>query len=251
MRVITVANRKGGTAKTTTVVNLAFGLAQHGNRVLVLDLDNQGHVMQGLTALGTESQDIITTMPLKGFFTSIVKCSEKIYATHVDTTRANTNDDIALDAIRLWCDSDQVSTHFDIVIIDTPPTLSSQLMAALSAATDIIIPATPMPLASDGVQKLLNACRKAMAERKFRATSLTILPVMVEQNLKLHRQELSSWYGRYGRNKVLSPIHKNITLAEAFAKKKPVFAYAPHSRGARDYTELCKQLIGYKQEVMQ
>ena len=75
MRVITVANRKGGTAKTTTVVNLAFGLAQHGNRVLVLDLDNQGHVMQGLTALGTESQNVITTMPLKGFFTSIVKCS--------------------------------------------------------------------------------------------------------------------------------------------------------------------------------
>ena len=117
-------------------------------------------------------------------------------------------------------------------------------MSALSAATDIIIPATPLPLASDGVQKLLNACRNAMAERKFRATKLTILPVMVEQNLKLHRQELNNWYGRYGRSKVLSPIRKSIKLAEAFAENKPVFAYAPNSRGAHDYTELCKQLIG-------
>ena len=83
-----------------------------------------------------------------------------------------------------------------------------------------------------------------MAERKFRATKLTILPVMVEQNLKLHRQELSNWYGRYGRSKVLSPIRKSIKLAEAFAENKPVFAYAPNSRGAHDYTELCKQLIG-------
>ena len=251
MRVITVANRKGGTAKTTTVVNLAFGLAQHGNRVLVLDLDNQGHVMQGLSALGNESQTSITSMPLKGFFTSIVKCCDKIYATNVDTTRANTNEDIALDAIRRWCDSDEVSQQFDMVIIDTPPTLSPQLIAALSAATDIIIPATPMPLASDGVQKLLNACRNAMVERKFRATSLTILPVMVEQSLKLHRQEMSNWFGRYGRNKVLRPIHKNIKLAEAFAENKPILAYAPNSRGAHDYTELCKQLIGINEEVMQ
>lgn len=83
-----------------------------------------------------------------------------------------------------------------------------------------------------------------MAQRKFRATKLTILPVMVEQNLKLHRQELSGWYERYGRNKVLVPIRKSIKLAEAFAQNKPVFAYAPNSRGAHDYTELCKQLIG-------
>lgn len=244
MKVITVANRKGGTAKTTTVVNLAYGFAQAGKRVMVIDLDNQGHVMHGLKALGCTLQSEITELPISHFFTSVVKCSENIYATNVDTNKANTNDNITLDTLRNWCDSVPVTTHFDIVLIDTPPTLSPQLMAALSAATDIIIPATPLPLASDGVQKLLTACRNAMAERKFRATRLTILPVMVEQNLKLHRQELGGWYERYGRNKVLLPIRKSIKLAEAFAQNKPVFAYAPQSRGAHDYTELCKQLIG-------
>lgn len=244
MRVITVANRKGGTAKTTTVVNLAYGFAQANKRVIVLDLDNQGHVMHGLKALGCVQQSDITELPLNTFFTSIVKCADNIYATDVDTCNANTNEEITLDVLRNWCDSEAVTKHFDIVLIDTPPTLSPQLMAALSAATDIIIPATPLPLASDGVQKLLNACRNAMEERKFRATKLTILPVMVEQNLKLHRQELSNWYGRYGRSKVLNPIRKSIKLAEAFAENKPVFAYAPNSRGAHDYTELCKQLIG-------
>jgi len=244
MRVITVANRKGGTAKTTTVVNLAYGLAERGSRVLVLDLDNQGHVMHGLTALGCESQNIITSLPLAGFFKAVVKCSDNVYATSVDTSAANTNEEIALETIRQWCDGEMVSSNFDIVLIDTPPTLSTQLMAALAAATDIIIPATPMPLASDGVQKLLNACRNAMKHKKFRATNLNILPVMVERNLKLHRQELSHWYTRYGRQLVLAPIHKNIKLAEAFTEKKPIMAYARESRGAIEYTALCEQIIG-------
>ncbi|CAH1208759.1 ParA family protein [Alteromonas mediterranea] len=244
MKVITVANRKGGTAKTTTVVNLAYGFAQAGKRVMVIDLDNQGHVMHGLKALGCAPQNEVTELPISHFFTSILKCSENIYATDVDTNKANTNDNVTLDTLRNWCDSDCVTRHFDVVLIDTPPTLSPQLMAALSAATDIVIPATPLPLATDGVQKLLTACRNAMAQQKFRATTLTILPVMVEQNLKLHRQQLSEWYERYGRSKVLVPIRKSIKLAEAFAQNKPVFAYAPNSRGAHDYTELCKQLIG-------
>lgn len=244
MRVITVANRKGGTAKTTTVVNLAYGFAQQGCRVMVIDLDNQGHVMQGLNGLKIEMQTDINRMPLRHFFTGIVKCSDNIYATCVDTSRANTNEHLPLDTIRNWCDSVETSVLFDVVIIDTPPTLSPQLMAALAAATDIIIPAAPLPLASDGVQKLLNACRNAMAEGKFRATQLTILPVMVELNLKLHRRELDNWYIRYGRKKVLSPIRKSISLAEAFAENKPIFAHAPNSRGACDYTELCKQIIG-------
>lgn len=68
MKVITVANRKGGTAKTTTVVNLAYGFAQAGKRVMVIDLDNQGHVMHGLKALGCAPQNEVTELPISLFF---------------------------------------------------------------------------------------------------------------------------------------------------------------------------------------
>ena len=88
MRVITVANRKGGTAKTTTVVNLAYGFAQANKRVIVLDLDNQGHVMHGLKALGCVQQSDITELPLNTFFTSIVKCADNISVLSCESLKA-------------------------------------------------------------------------------------------------------------------------------------------------------------------
>lgn len=244
MRVFTIANRKGGTAKTTTVVNLAYGLTEYNKRVLVIDLDNQGHVMLGLKALASNDDVNDLSLPNHSLFSRVVKCSPMLYVASVDVDNSLSNEPVMLDSLRLWCDSPELVKHFDIVIIDTPPTLGPQLMAALSAATDIVIPAVPLPLASDGVRKLLNACCNAMEKRKFRATQLKILPVMVEQRLKLHRQELSSWYQRYGRTKVLTPIRKSINLAEAFGANMPVVSFAPRSRGAQDYTELCKQIIG-------
>ena len=93
IRVFTRANRKGGTAKTTTVVNLAYGLTEYNKRVLVIDLDNQGHVMLGLKALASNDDVNDLSLPNHSLFSRVVKCSPMLYVASVDV-------DIAYAALR-------------------------------------------------------------------------------------------------------------------------------------------------------
>jgi chromosome partitioning protein len=241
MRVITVANRKGGSAKTTTVVNLAYGLATRGQRVLVLDLDNQGHVLHGFSQ--GEQSPISPAFPITHFYKQLVAVHPNIDITEVNNTSSDIGSQIHLQAVREWCDDSRLCARYDVILIDTPPTLNAQLMAALAAATEIVIPAAPLPLSSDGVDKLLFACLKAVSERKFRAKSIKLLPVMVEKNVRLHRLTLNQWRERFGNAKVFSPIYKCIKLAEAFSTNKPISEFAPKCRGAKDYDALCNAMI--------
>ncbi|OFC71340.1 ParA family protein [Alteromonas confluentis] len=243
--VLVVANRKGGTAKTTTVVNLAYALSERGARVLVIDLDNQGHVEFGFSAGDAQSNQL--TMPdwLSSFeeFKGVFCYSDNIQLVLAHTNSAFDESAYKLDRFSSMFDAISSTNQFDIILVDTPPTLGPRLLSALAGANKIVIPAEPTPLASDGVNKLLNACMKAIQNKHFRATTIDILPVMVDGKLRIHRQTLGLWQQKFGAGRILPAIRRNVKVAEAFAVHLPVFEYAPLSAGAEDYRCLCDRLF--------
>lgn len=243
--VIVVANRKGGTAKTTTVVNLAHQLAVQQQRVLILDLDNQGHIEFGFghkLSPVPQSRWLDTTPIFRGLF----RFNAWIDLALADIRLGEQEQCVKLHSFCHLLEQPAIQQHYDAVLIDTPPTLGPVLLAALAAANRIVIPAEPTPLASDGVNKLLNACTRAIQGRRFKASRVEILPVMVDKHLTLHRQTLGQWEGRFGHDRVLPAIRRNIKLAEAFSHQQPVAEYAPRCAGAQDYKVLCKTLFTHQ-----
>lgn len=241
-KVMVIANRKGGTAKTTTAVNLAYGLSQKGFRVLVCDLDNQGHVAIGFGCVNGdepfEQPEWLATVPaLKGLYR---------YNEYIDIAVASNEQQqevFTLPFLTTVFGRVRTLNQYDLILVDTPPTLGPVLLSALAAADQILIPSEPTPLASDGVQKLLNACVRAIKKQQFRATKISVLPVMVDKQLLLHRATLDSWNQRFGATRLLPPIRRNIKVAEAFAACCPVSVYAPACSGAKDYQLLCDNFL--------
>ncbi|MDO6474779.1 ParA family protein [Alteromonas sp. 1_MG-2023] len=244
-KVLVVANRKGGTAKTTTVVNLAYALSEKGAKVLVIDLDNQGHIELGFTA----QPDLLSALSQPAWmsefeeFKGVLAYSDRIHLALAHTDSAFDESAYTLDRFSQLFDNAGDAGHYDIILVDTPPTLGPRLLSALAGAHRIVIPAEPTPLASDGVNKLLNACMKAIRNKHFRASGIDILPVMVDGKLRIHRQTLGLWQEKFGAGRILPAIRRNVKLAEAFAVHQPVSEYAPLSAGAKDYRSLCDSLF--------
>lgn len=243
-QVLVVANRKGGTAKTTTVVNLAYSLTHAGYRVLVIDCDNQAQASHGF--IPTIDQDgLQSPVWLNGvdYFSGTCTVSPRLMLCIPKAQGAQ--DSLQLNWLEELAFHPEVQGTFDYVLVDTPPTLGAVLMGAMAIADIIVIPAEPTPLASNGVMKLIGACKNAVINNQFRARQILLLPVMVDEQLILHRQILKEWIVRFGESRVLPFIRRNVKLAEAFLVNKPVQQYAPGSNGARDYQQLSENLMRF------
>ena len=242
MLVIAVCNRKGGAGKTTTSVNVAAELAALGWRVLLLDLDSQGHCAVGL---GVKAQP--GTAFLHSLFTNQ---QARLLDTVRDTSLENlwlapadqlfehgtgVRDELLL--ARSLADP-AVAARFDLVMIDTPPSLDLLLLNALSAAHWVLVPFVPHPLSFEGVRQLMRVLFKVMSNQNPELKLLGFLPTMAAENIRQHRATTGDVTRQYGAPRVLPGIRNDIKLAEAFAVGKPVRSYAPSSRGAQDFAEL-------------
>ena len=251
LRVIAVCNRKGGAGKTTTSVNLAAELAHLGWRVLLVDLDSQGHCAVGL---GVKVLPRDTTV--HALFTDPT-------ARLIDAVRETPFENLALAA------ADQLFEHgsglrdelllaralsdpalaarFDVVIVDTPPSLDLLLLNALSAANWVLVPFVPHPLSYEGVRQLMRVLFKVMSKQNPGLKLLGFLPMMSADHIRQHRSITGDVARQFGAPRVLPGIRNDIKLAESFAAGLPVRNYAVSSRGAQDYAALAvclTQLLG-------
>ncbi|MBK1695368.1 chromosome partitioning protein [Chromatium weissei] len=239
--IIVVTNRKGGSGKTTTAVNLAAEFAATGQRTLLLDLDTQSHCALGLGVNISASQltahHLFTaagaTLPLNA---AIVRTNWK----NLDLVPANTefhhdnalNDDHIL--ARALTDSTITSSYAHIVI-DSPPSLDRLLRNALTAAHWALIPFVPHPLSGEGVRQLARLFFRIAMTTNAELRLLGLLPVMVDSRIIQHRQVQEQMSGQFGQERLLGGIRADIKLAESFAAGRPIRYYAPRSRGNQDY----------------
>lgn len=243
-RRIAILNQKGGTGKTTTAVNVAAGLAERGNEVLLIDTDAQGNVGVSLGVAGE-----------KALYHVLVDGVEPAEAAvpvrkHLDVITS----DATLAAAEIWLARQdpvarskqlskrlsltQVSRRYDYVIIDCGPSLNLLNQNALSYVDEVIIPVTCDYLALVGVKQVLKTIKDVERHLGHSVRISAVLPTFYDGRTRLAREVLETLQSHF-KHKCLEPIRSNTRLAEAPSHRKTIFEYAPSSHGAADYNRVC------------
>ncbi|HEX5391702.1 MAG TPA: ParA family protein [Rhodocyclaceae bacterium] len=254
MHVIAVSNRKGGTGKTTVSVNLATELALLGQRVLLVDLDSQGHCAVGLGIKVDDDQTYAHRIFLDPAATLADTFRETLvpglWLAPADPRfdhGSGARDDMRL---RRALEQENLSSHFDVVVIDTPPSLDALLVNGLMAATRVLVPYVPHHLSFEGVRQLIRVLFRVMTSDNRSLKILGFLPTMQADYIRQHRAVTGLVGLEFGANRVLPGIRSDIRLAESFAVGRPISLYAPKSRGAEDFRRLGSAVAVHLSESM-
>lgn len=250
MRIIAVANQKGGVGKTTSTINIGYGLKKLGKRVLLIDMDPQAHLTYSLGISNNESKHTVYDL-LKGGC-SIDKVKTEINeVTIIPSTLDLSGADMELASVpgreNLLKEAlgDYIK-NFDYVLIDCPPSLGLLTLNCFTTAKEIFVAVQTEYLALQGIGKLIETVNvvKKRLNQELDISAIIAARCDVRKNLS---KEVIDKIKEYFGKKLLKPfIRENIALAEAPSYGKDIFSYNNNSHGAKDYLALCKEII--KQE---
>lgn len=251
MTIIAVANQKGGCGKTTTAINLSACLGKKSQRVLLVDMDPQGHASLGL---GEHCEDLAG---LYEVFLHDAELDEVILpnvAQGVDLAPATISlaavehllADIPKRERQLAMHLEHLPKKYDFIIIDCPPTLGLLAFNALRAADQVLIPLEMSVFALDGIDRLRETI--ALVEDKYDLDiPIQILPTLVDYRTRFSYDMLSEVRDRFAQQLLPVTIHYTVRLKEAAQKGMPVIEFAPFSPAAHDYDKLAEFYIqGYE-----
>jgi chromosome partitioning protein len=249
MRTICIANQKGGVGKTTTTVNLSAALSYIGKRVLILDMDPQGNASSGIGIKRHECQGANIYHALVGDMTlaEVIKKTEvpnlSIAPANPDLVGAEIElVDVSQREFRLKQAVQSVSSQFDYVLIDCPPSLGLLTVNALCAADSFLVPLQCEYYALEGLSQLLNTAglikKKLNPDLKIEGIVLT----MFDSRNNLSHQVVNEIQSHFGDKVFSAIIPRNVRLSEAPSHGKSIFAYDDKSVGAKKYQELAAEL---------
>ncbi len=243
-RVICIANQKGGVGKTTTSINLAVGLAKGGEATLLIDLDPQCNATTGMGFLPTERHALVQHRPLR--------------ETVVETTTPGLR---LLPGSRSFQDVDSLArgdighatmlrqhlssslAAYDTVLIDCPPSLGQLTQAALTAATEVLMPIQCEYFAMEGLTQMIQVIRDVMGRADNRLEFGGILLTMYDPTLELTQEVEAEVRDFFGEIVFQTVIPRDVAVSEAPSHGQSVLDYSPRSRGARAYIELCMEAL--------
>jgi chromosome partitioning protein len=248
MRRIVVANQKGGVAKTTTTINLGHALSQLGHKVLIVDMDPQGHVGEGF-GIPTNELDQNVSMVLEG--ESSIK--EAIYNVRPNLDLVPSNIYLSSVEAKLFLKTRRedklkqalgtLNGEYDITLIDCPPSLGLLTVNALSAANDVLIPMTTEFYSMLGVGLLLQTIEDMRVELNPELQILGILPT--KSNRTIHSKEVIYRTRRELKDQVRVfdiVIKDSVRFREASAMGQSILEYAPAHEGAIAYRRLAREI---------
>lgn len=246
-KTLVVTNRKGGSGKTATAVNLAAELASGGRRVLLVDLDTQGHCAIGLGIAIKSGEPTVHDLFANGRpLLPAVRQSvwENLHLLPADPLfehGSGSRDELLL---RRALTEEGLHRCYDFIVLDTPPSLDVLLLNALQAADRVLVPFLPHHLAGEGVRQLARVLfRVASGRTNPDLRVMGFLPVMWDQRIGQHRQITAGVAHQFGSSRMFQGVRNDIRVAEAFAAGCPVRYYAPRSRATADYAATAMSLL--------
>ena len=246
-RVVTVINQKGGVGKTTTVINIAAQIALRGFRVLVIDSDSQGNCATGL---GVDKSKVKNTT--RDLILSPETAVDSRHATAVENLHIIVGDRslIGLEQEmmrqlgrekRMKEALQPLLAHYDLVLIDTPPSLGLVTINALVASDGILVPVQTEYFALEGLALLSGTIREVRSLLNERLGVDGVLLTMHSQTL-LNKQVAGEVLDNFPDLVLRPAIRRNVRLAEAPSHGIPIHLHDPSSPGGKDYQDIATEL---------
>ena len=253
-QIISIINQKGGVGKTTTVINLAAGLALQNKKILVVDLDPQGNATTGLGLSNSEDSDktIYTVLNGTRIISDVLKKTQfenlDLISSNVDLSGLEV--ETAGDSKRAFILKDQImaylkdsSSIYDYILIDCPPSLSVLTVNALIAADSLIIPLQSEFYALEGLSQLLLSVREIRSSGNPDLRIDGVVLTMFDSRNGLSLQVEDDARKNLGQLVFKTVIPRNVRVSEAPSFSMPVLSYDTKSKGAAAYRALAEELL--------
>ena len=247
-QVFCIANQKGGVGKTTTAVNLAASLSGLGCRTLLVDLDPQGNATMGSGVDKTEVEQSVypVLLGLSSLKESVIQspagydllpANRELAGAEVELVSIDRREHRLRDALA------SVSSEYDVVLIDCPPSLSLLTLNGLCSAHGVVIPMQCEYFALEGLSDLVNSIKRVHGGLNKELKIIGLLRVMFDPRMTLSQQVSEQLLKHFGDRVFNTVIPRNVRLAEAPSHGQSVLAYDPSSRGAVAYRAFAQELM--------
>ena len=260
MQIISVINQKGGVGKTTTVINLAAGLAHQEKKVLVIDFDPQGNATTGLGLSNLESStdtiygvlngtktisDVIRKTEFKNL--DIITSNVDLSGLEVETADDSTRAFILKRELTPYLNDSRAS--YDYVLIDCPPSLSLLTVMALVSSHSLLVPLQTEFFALEGLTQLMKTIERIKVNLNPELKIRGILLTMFDKRNKLSTQVEKEARDYFNEKVYLTVIPRNVRLSEAPSHGMPVLMYDKSCPGSKSYFNFTDEFINQEQKI--
>ncbi len=240
MRIISVANHKGGVGKTTTSVSLGVCLSELGRRVLLVDLDPQGNLSQALSV--PQTGRTIYEALREGRDLPQMKVREGVWVCPSSIDLVSMDLELSTLPRREYRLRELLSPlDFDYILLDCPPSLGLLTINALSASGEVLVPLTPEALPAKGLGTLLDIVRR-VEEGLNPDLHLGGILITRYNRRKINRIVEETLRESFGSLVFQTKIRENVDISEAPLQGTDILSYSPKSPGSQDYRSLALEV---------
>lgn len=243
--VISLVNKKGGTGKTTSTINIGKALSLKGKKVLLIDLDPQSNLSYsyGISTEGCILGEVLLEQKIQQSDIYKINGLDIIPSTNelVDYEYEFIKRDYPFTLFKETIET--VKGNYDFILVDCPPSGSYLTVNALIGSDAVLIPMQMDVLSLQGLEQILESISSIQKEYNSKLYVLGVLAALVDERRQLTKEILQMVNNNYGVNVFNNYVRQNVKAAEAPSFGKSVIEYAPKSNSARDYINVTNEML--------